>query len=168
MPRPVRAAQTIQPRRGRFLPAADILAHLVKLRRGDVEAIAPSVLYFDIVFLHAVHGHTLDSRETSDSVPLVHDDVPRRQIRIGLQFLTVGRLFRRFRDFLRRRVKLSFRQNGEFQIGPFAPGGQRAQSDTDFPGRRYRHALERERGENAAFLQEPVQIQGAAVRRAQD
>ena len=65
---PVGAAQLAQPRGGTALliggpAAADVLAHQVQGRGGDVEAVSSGIGDLDIVLLHPVHGHLPDGSE---------------------------------------------------------------------------------------------------------
>ena len=54
---PVRTAELIQPGLFVVLSAADVLAHQVELRSGDIQAVAAGIGNLDVIPIRAVHSH---------------------------------------------------------------------------------------------------------------
>ena len=87
---PLAAPQPGQAAAVRVVPAADVFAHQVQLKGGDVEHVCPGKLELNIVPVGPVHRHLHHAHEPADAVVLVDHQVPGGQVGEGLQPPAVG------------------------------------------------------------------------------
>ena len=164
---PFRSAQFIQLCPLLLLTTADVLAHLIQLRGRHIQAVAAGVVNFNIVLLHTVHGHPLNTRKAADAVVHMHHQISGRQIRIGLDLLPVGVLLQPRLLSGRRGGQLAFRQNRQFQDRPLTACRQSAQRDPHLTVAGHSCIAEIQRSGDAPILQHSVQVPGAVLTGAQ-
>ena len=166
LPGPLRTAQLVQLLALLVLTAADVLAHQVQLGDGDVQAVAPGVVDFDVVLFHAIHRHPLDAREPAHAVVDVDHQVAGGEVGVGLDFLAVGFLLQ-LQPLLRGGGELALGQHRQLQVRPLAACRQSPQGDADLPGFGHGCVFQVHRGGDAPLLQQTVEVVGPALPGAQ-
>ena len=131
---PPAGAQLGEPVHRGVLPAADVFAHQVQLKGGDVEGVRPGELELDVVLFHPVHGHLHHAGEPADAVVLVDHQVPGGQVGEGFQLLPVGPLGLGGPALPGGGRSAPLRQDGELPVGEVEAPGEPAHRQEDAAG----------------------------------
>ena len=171
---PVGAAQLVQPRGGTALliggpAAADVLAHQVQGRGGDVEAVSSGIGDLDIVLLHPVHGHLPDALKAADAVVDVDHQVPGGQVGVAEELLPVvlpaglgGRPASGGGG-----GELSLGEHRQVQLRVLRTGGEGPHGDTDLPRGGHGPAVEVQGRRQVPALQHPLHVPAPALASAE-
>ena len=90
---PLVAAELVEPD-GRILTGADILADKIELRGRDVQAVRALIGDLDVILRHAADLQLLHADVAADTVVLVDDEVPGREVGERIELFAVRGLFR--------------------------------------------------------------------------